>query len=350
MAKAQVAPVVEDKDDWDKAFDAAAIEGAEKAHAPVKDEPKTPEEVKTEEAAKVAADAKAVEDAKSQETQDKVAADEAAKVAAKVEANKGKMPEQIAAEDAATKAAEEKAALDAKAAKEADARAAAEAKVRSDAEAKVAAEAQAKADADAKAAAAAERKAKAEALSKPYEPTAEETAALAVLKKEWPEQHAAIEARLKSSAHDVQRQVHAAVQEALKQVGAVVTPLAASVAANDAERHETAIRAAHPDADEVVPLVGEWIKKQPAYLQAAYQKVYDDGSTKEVNDLFTRFKTETGYKVKPAAVVVPPKPGPTAEEIAAGAPVGTRRSTPNPKGAPDKDNYDAAFDEAAAVK
>jgi hypothetical protein len=130
----------------------------------------------------------------------------------------------------------------------------------------------------------------------------------------------------------------------------VVNPLAASVAANNAERHEAAIRAAHPDADEVVPLVGEWIKKQPAYLQAAYQKVYDDGSTKEVNDLFTRFKTETGYKVPVVKPVVPAKPGPTAEEIASGAPVGTRRSAPNPKGGVDKDDYDAAFDEATAAK
>jgi hypothetical protein len=346
---------VEDKDDWDKAFDAAALEGAEKIQTPpVKEEPK--DEPK-DEAAKVAADAKIAEDAKVKEAEEKAAADEAAKVAAKAEANKGKTPEQIAAEETAAKAAEEKATADAKVKADADARVAAEAKVRSDAEAKVrsdaeakvAAEAQAKAAADAQAVVDAERKRFAEALAKPYEPTAEETAALAVLKKEWPEQHAAIEARLKSSAHDVQRQVHAAVQEALKQVGAVVNPLAASVAANDAERHETAIRAAHADADEVVPLVGEWIKKQPAYLQAAYQKVYDDGSTKEVIDLFTRFKTETGHKAPVVPPVVPPKPGPTLDEIAAGAPVTTRRAAPNPKGAPAMDDYDGAFNEAAAA-
>jgi hypothetical protein len=330
MAKAQVAVVVDDKDDWDKAFDAAALEGAEKVQTePVKEEP-TPE-------AKV-------EPVK-----------EEPKLEAKVEPVKEEpkvepVKEETAEEKTAREAAEVKAAADAKVKADADARVTAEAKVRSDAEAKVAAEAKARADADAKTAAEADRKAKAEALSKPYEPTAEEKAALVVLQKEWPEQHAAIEARLKSSAHDVQRQVHAAVQEALKQVGAVVNPLAASVAANDAERHEAGIRGAHADADEVVPLVGEWIKKQPAYLQAAYQKVYDDGSTKEVIDLFTRFKTETGYKVKPAAVVVPPKPGPTAEEIASGAPVGTRRSAPNPKGGVDKDDYDAAFDEATAAK
>ena len=348
MAKAQPV-VVEDKDDWDKAFDAAALEGAEKIQTPpVKEEPK--DEPK-DEAAKVAADAKIAEDAKVKEAEEKAAADEAAKVAAKAEANKGKTPEQIAAEETAAKAAEEKAMADAKVKADADARVAAEAKVRSDAEAKVAAEAQAKAAADAQAVVDAERKRFAEALAKPYEPTAEETAALAVLKKEWPEQHAAIEARLKSSAHDVQRQVHAAVQEALKQVGAVVNPLAASVAANDAERHETAIRAAHADADEVVPLVGEWIKKQPAYLQAAYQKVYDDGSTKEVIDLFTRFKTETGHKAPVVPPVVPPKPGPTLDEIAAGAPVTTRRAAPNPKGGtPDKDDWDGAFDEAAAAQ
>ena len=308
---AQTEAVVEDKDDWDKAFDAAAIEGAEKVQtAPVKEEGK--EEVKEE----------------------------------VKEEGKEESPE----EKATREAAEEKAAADAKMKADADAQATAEAKVRSDAEAKVAAEVKAKVDADAKAAADADRKAKAEVMSKPYEPTSEEKAALDVLKKEWPEQHAAIEARLKSSAHDVQRQVHAAVQEALKQVGAVVNPLAASVAADAAERHEAAIRAAHPDADEVVPLVGEWIKKQPSYLQAAYQKVYDDGSTKEVNDLFTRFKTETGYKAPVVKPVVLAKPGPTAEEIAAGAPVGTRRAAPNPKGGPAMDDYDGAFEEAAGAK
>jgi len=313
MAKAQVAVVVDDKDDWDKAFDAAALEGAEKIQAAlVKEEPK-------------------VEPAKEEQ---------------KVEPAK----EETAEEKTAREAAEAKVAADAKVKADADARTAAEAKVRADAEAKVAAETQAKADAEAKIAADAERKAKLEAFSKPYEPTTEEKTALEVLKKEWPEQHAAIEARLKSSAHDVQRQVHAAVQEALKQVGAVVNPLAAGFAADAAERHEAAIRAAHPDADEVVPLVGEWIKKQPAYLQVAYQKVYDDGSTKEVNDLFTRFKTETGHKAPVVPPVVLAKPGPTAEEIAAGAPVNTRRAAPNPKGGPAMDDYDAAFAEAAAAK
>lgn len=335
--------IVEDKD-FEDAFDAAALEGTAKPEVKpeVKAEAKTPEEIAAAEAATKAAEEKAA-------AEDKAAKEAEAAAKVKAEANKGKTPEEIAAAEAVAKAAEEKAALEAKAKDEAAARTAAEAKVRTDAEAKVAAEAKAKLDADAKAAADAERKAKADALAKPYEPTVEEKAALEVLKKEWPDQHAAIEARLKSSAHDVQRQVHAAVQEALKQVGAVVNPLAASVAANDAERHEAAIRAAHPDVDEVVPLVGEWIKKQPAYLQAAYQKVYDDGSTREVNDLFTRFKTETAYKAKPAPAAAPVKAGPTAEEIAAGAPVITRRAAPNPKGGPDKDDYDAAFTEAAAA-
>ena len=129
---AQTEAVVEDKDDWDKAFDAAAIEGAEKVQtAPVKEE------------------------------------------------GKEESPE----EKATREAAEEKAAADAKMKADADAQATAEAKVRSDAEAKVAAEVKAKVDADAKAAADADRKAKAEVMSKPYEPTSEEKAALDVLKK-----------------------------------------------------------------------------------------------------------------------------------------------------------------------
>jgi len=341
-----MAQAEEDKD-FSDAFDAAAIEGAEKVQTPVKDEPKvetkTPEELAAADAETKVAEEKATADTKAAE--EAAAADKV-----KAEANKGKTPEQIAAEETATKAADEKVAAAVKTQEEATARATAEAKVRSDAEAKVAAEFKAKADAETKAAAEADRKAKTEAMSKPYEPTAEDKAALDLLKKEWPEQYAAIEARLKSSAHDVQRQVHTAVQEALKQVGAVVNPLAASVAADAAERHEAAIRAAHPDADEVVPLVGEWIKTQPMYLQTAYQKVYDDGSTKEVNDLFTRFKTETGYKVPLVTPTIPAKPGPTAEEIAAGAPVVTRRATPNPKGGPAMDDYDGAFAEAAAAK
>lgn len=349
MAKAQPAVVVDDQN-WDAAFDAAALEGAKTVQEPVKEVPekeapaKSAEDTAAEAAAAKAAEEKAAADAKAAE-------EAAAAQKVKDEANKGKTAEEIAAEEKAATAAEEKAALATKAREEAEARAAADAKVRSDAEARVAAEAKAKADADAKTKAETERKARAELLSKPYEPSAEEKAALEKFKIDFPNEYVAVEARLKGVDREIQRQVHAAVQATMEHVGKVVTPLSEGFAEVEAERHATAVRVAHPDTDEVVPLVDAWIKTQPSYLQDAYKKVYDNGSTKEVIDLFTRFKTETGYKATKPAPKPAPKSGPTQEEIDSGAPVGGRRAAPNPKGGtPDMENYDGAFAEAAAAK
>jgi len=337
-----------DDQDFDAAFSQAALEGEKDVQGKtvVEETPKakTPEEEAAakkveEEAAAVAVTTKAAQEKQAQED------------AAKAEANKGKTAEQIEAE---TKATDEKLATEkaeaARVKQEAEAKAAqqrsADEAVARDAAVKAATERKVKDDAA--------RKTFEESIS-PYEPTAEEKAAMEDFKKNFPTEHAAMESRLKAEKRVVNRQVYDAVQAAMTRVYADFTPLAQGYAADSEAAHFEKLRAAHTDYDTVVDLVPAWIKKQPAYLQTAYQSAYDGGSTQEVIDLVTRFKTDTG-RVTPAVTttaVVTPEParkGATKEEIESGLPVNTRRAAPNTKGAPDANDYDGAFDEAAKAK
>ncbi len=305
-------------DAFDKAFDAAAVEGAKTVQEPkveAKDEPKTEPktEVKVEE----------------KKTDDK-----------KVEAVK----EETAEEKTAREAAEAKAKAD----EETKARVDAEVKIRTEADARVQAAADAKAKAEADAKVAAEKKAADELAAKPYEPTEAEKAALKKLETEWPEQHAALQAQLNGTNKEIARQVREGLKGLATEVAAVVKPLADQVQADAEAKHVATIVAAHEDAEAIAPKVNDWIATQPSYLKDAYAKVMDAGSAKEIVDLFTRYKTEAGI-VKPKVEVKEEKKGPTAEEIAAGAPVTTRRATPAASGGKNKEDWDGAFDEAAAA-
>ena len=102
---------------------------------------------------------------------------------------------------------------------------------------------------------------------------------------------------------------------------------------NDArERHFAAIRRAHPDFDTVVKELPSWVDEQPAYLRSSYQSVLTSGTADDVIDLINRFK-ET--RAKPRRI--------EAAEV-----VRTRRAPAIPRGELDKDDYDAAFEEAAS--
>ena len=106
-----------------------------------------------------------------------------------------------------------------------------------------------------------------------------------------------------------------------------------SAVENDArERHFAAIRRAHPDFDAVVKELPSWVDEQPAYLRSSYQSVLTSGTADDVIDLINRFK-ET--RAKPRRI--------EAAEV-----VRTRRTPAIPRGEPDKDDYDAAFEEAAS--
>lgn len=114
-----------------------------------------------------------------------------------------------------------------------------------------------------------------------------------------------------------------------------------------------------PDYDDVRDKTLAWIDQQPAYLKTAYQQVANQGSAKDVADLITRFKKETGYVTAagaapaavPAAAAAPAAPVATAGLAPAAAAAATslrvvKSSRSDPISQPDMNDFDAAFKEA----
>ena len=320
---------------FEEAFGAAAAAAEKGEDLPVVvDKPvdqKTPEQIAAESAAAEVAETDAA---------DKKAAEDAA--AAQAEADKAKTPEQLAAD---TKAAEEAAAKAVADQKAADERGAADAKA---AEEKQKAE---QADADKKTAA--EQKAKDdkarqefEESLKDYEPTAEEAAAMAKFKEDFPTEHAVMETRLKATDRVINQRVYNAVQVVLQQVYKDLEPVAKGFGELTAERHVSAITKVHADYAAVQPLLGDWIKTQSAFDRPALEAAYKGGDAAAVTELVSRYKASKALVV--AKPVVEVKPVLSAADVADLEPVKSQRATPSNKGAPDPNDYDGAFAEAAA--
>ena len=315
-------------------FDAAFAEAANAVATDTKDtgETKTPEQLAADDATN-----KAAEEAAAKATADAAAAKAAEEAAA------AKTPEQIAAEEAAVKAT-------------------------ADAAAKASAEASAKATADAAAKAAAvqetiEQKSARESFEasiKPYEPSAEEKAALEQFEKDFPSEARAVKAQLKGVDHDINARVYAAVQSVLQHVSKHVDPVIEGFTASEADRHFTALKAAHPDYDAVIAKIPAWIDTQPAYVRSAMRTAYEAGTTQDVLSLVSDFKRATSTGAAPdaaaqaaasaAAADAAAKAKAKAAADAAGlAPVGSRRAVAGPKAGADPNDYDGAFEEIAAA-
>lgn len=189
-----------------------------------------------------------------------------------------------------------------------------------------------------------------EAMLAPYEFSEEEKSALEAMKKDFPSEYKVLAAHLKQVDRDINKRVFTAVQSVLQQVYGDFGPVAASANENSMDRHFAAVRAAHSDYETVVGKVPEWIKTQPPYLQATMQRVYDEGTTQEVIELLASYKAATGTTTPPAASspAVPAKPA--VKDAADLAPVQEKRSSPVPKGAPDMNDFEGAFAEAAGKK
>lgn len=126
------------------------------------------------------------------------------------------------------------------------------------------------------------------------------------------------------------------------------------------------------DYDAVRQPTLNWIDTQPDYLKNAYKQVAESGSAKDVADLITRFKKETGYVgAAPAGGstgVVPAGASAAAPASGAAAPAATapaaglapaaaaavaslkvvKSSRSEPVTAADPNDFDAAFKEAVA--
>lgn len=293
-----------------------------------------------------AATQKVVDDAAAQKTKD----DEAA--AALVKTNEGKMSEELVAEQKAVddkvadKAAADKAAADKKVIDDAAAQAEANRK---------AAEPLKKVEETAE-----QKKTREdfEASIKPYEPTEDEKKALAKFKEDFPNEAAAVEARLKSVDRDINARVYQAVQSVLAHVNGRLAPVETGTASLALKAHLEVLHKAHADYDTVVDKIPTWIKTQSKLLQPTLQAAYDEGDTQSVLDLVAMYKKDTSTSITGKTqeqlaaeqrVVddAAAKKKKADEEAAALAPVGSKRTNTSPRGTPDPQDGDAAFNEAA---
>lgn len=87
----------------------------------------------------------------------------------------------------------------------------------------------------------------------------------------------------------VEQQVEARLQSAL-------APYQKREAETAAESHYNAIYAAHPDADSVAQSqeLAEWIESQPTFVRGSMSAVMQQGSTEQVIELLSAFKSATG--------------------------------------------------------
>lgn len=76
-----------------------------------------------------------------------------------------------------------------------------------------------------------------------------------------------------------------------RETARVLEPLMAGI---EAERHRSAVAAAHPDFEEVAadPDLSAWIDEQPDYIARVLRDVVDRGSAGEVIDLLDRYKQD----------------------------------------------------------
>lgn len=86
---------------------------------------------------------------------------------------------------------------------------------------------------------------------------------------------------------------------------ALLTQLAPFLMASEKtteEAHFKAIKTVHGDFEKYRDdgSLKEWIEKQPAYLRKEFQRVYNEGESDEVIDLFSRFKKDNNIGNEPA--------------------------------------------------
>lgn len=107
--------------------------------------------------------------------------------------------------------------------------------------------------------------------------------------------------------------------------------------------HYKEIVAQHPDIDELERsgVLITWIRKQPDYIRPHLDKVLTTGTSNEVNNMVTEFKTQTGWKSQLETDADPKKRKLQAMLNADGS------ESPGPKaGGPDKNDYKGAAEEA----
>lgn len=140
--------------------------------------------------------------------------------------------------------------------------------------------------------------------------------------KDWPEVAQAEVLRRRAEYRDLVGYVFAEVAKEFRPVAELVRSMAD-------QQHLAQLETTVTDYADVRDKVIDWVEKQPAYLQPAYQHVIQQGTVDEVADLINRYKRDTTGST--SAPAVPRKtetelPSATKQAAAALAPVSSKRS------------------------
>jgi len=182
----------------------------------------------------------------------------------------------------------------------------------------------------------------------PFKFSDEEQRALESYEKEWDEHARVMSIREKKLAHDLEQRFVAALDVVLQSINEGLAPVLQNHLSLAKDQHIAKLTQAHSDWEQHKEGVSKWIDSKPAYLRTAMRQAYDNGDTEATIDLLSQYKKEAG-KTAPAASSAPKAPlkdTPSAEALAATAPVRERRTSVATSGV-DMNDYDAAWKEAA---
>jgi hypothetical protein len=146
-----------------------------------------------------------------------------------------------------------------------------------------------------------------------------------------------------------------AIQGSNKALLTQLTPFLMASEKSTEESHFANISKVHPDFEKYRDdgSLKKWIDEQPAYLRKEMQRVYNEGESEDVVDLYSRFKKENNIgtpaptesdadkKKKADADAEKAKKLEGMEEVDTG-----KRAIKDSGGVGKADDYDSAFDEA----
>ena len=141
------------------------------------------------------------------------------------------------------------------------------------------------------------------------------------------------------------------IDSKLAALDARINPVLKVAEDRENEAHFEAIESAHPDYENFVKdgSITAWIEKKPAYLRQALKHAYENGTAEDAISLLDDFKRENNISETPPASPenVVPINQKREQKRKALAGVDTRRSAVAVQ-TPIKDDYEGAFEEAAA--
>jgi hypothetical protein len=175
--------------------------------------------------------------------------------------------------------------------------------------------------------------------------TPEEQKLLQEYEKDWPDVAKAEALRRRA---EYQQLVGYVFQEVAK----VLQPQMETLRTISEQTHLQQLQQTVSDYDDIRDRVIDWANNQPTYLQAAYQRVIQQGTVDEVSDLIDRYRRETGSspttRAKPVPAVRKEAELPTVAKQAAQslAPVSSKRSAV--AAGDDPNDFESAFETFAS--